>query len=165
MTTMDFEHMGMDLCRTLLIYANIFIPPELEHIYGKKEEGKEIDMQAILMKEMSEDKKLMAAGDGDSSGGSESEPSEDNLPVEQVAALVPIVDKKQQQLLAKILKKKALDAEKEAQERAKALLKAKKAGEESPTRSPKAGQRVVTTKQLEKAIIQVKPVEEKKEET
>jgi hypothetical protein len=56
-----------------------------------------------------------------------------------VAALVPIVDKKQQQLLAKILKKKALDAEKEAQERAKALLKAKKAGEESPTRSPKAG--------------------------
>jgi len=38
----------------------------------------------------------MAAGDGDSSGGSESEPSEDNLPVEEAAKLVPIVDKKQQ---------------------------------------------------------------------
>lgn len=88
--------MGQDLCRTLLIYANIFIPPELQHIYGKKEEGKEIDMSALLMQELAEDKKLMAAGDGDSSGGSESEPSEDNLPVEEAAKLVPIVDKKQQ---------------------------------------------------------------------
>ena len=54
-----------------------------------------MDMGALLMQELSENKKLMAAGDGDSSGGSESEPSEDNLPVEEVAKLVPIVDKKQ----------------------------------------------------------------------
>jgi hypothetical protein len=40
-----------------------------------------------------EDKSLIACGDGDSSGGSESEPSEDNLPIEEVAKVVPIVDK------------------------------------------------------------------------
>ena len=48
MTTMDFEKMGKELCRTLLIYANIYIPPELQHIYGKKEDGKPIDMEAII---------------------------------------------------------------------------------------------------------------------
>jgi hypothetical protein len=52
-------------------------------------------MEAIFAKELIEDKKLMDAGDGDSSGGSDSEPSEDNLPVEEVAKVVPIVDKKQ----------------------------------------------------------------------
>jgi hypothetical protein len=36
----------------------------------------------------------MDAGEGDSSGGSESEPSEDNLPIEEAAKMVPIVDKK-----------------------------------------------------------------------
>ena len=56
----------------------------------------------------------MAAGDGDSSGGSESEPSEDNLPVEEMAKNIPIVDKKDKLKLEKILKKRALDAEKEA---------------------------------------------------
>ena len=96
MTTMDFEQMGKKLCPTLLIYANIYVPPELEHIYGKKEEGQPLDMTAVFSKELVEDKKLMAAGDGDSSGGSESEPSEDNLPIEEVAKVVPIVDKKQQ---------------------------------------------------------------------
>jgi hypothetical protein len=96
MTTMDFEHMGKDLCRTLLIYTNIYIPPELQHIYGKKEEGKPLDISAMIQQELVEDKSLMEAGDGDSSGGSESEPSEDNLPIEEVAKMVPIVDKKQQ---------------------------------------------------------------------
>ena len=80
----------------------------------------------------------MAAGEGDSSGGSESEPSEDNLPIEEIAKCVPIVDKKQQLQLQKILKKKVLDAEKEATDRAK-KDREKKKGEESPTRSPKPG--------------------------
>jgi hypothetical protein len=96
MTTIDFEHMGKDLCRTLLIYANVYIPPELQHIYGKAEEGKTLDISAMIQQELVEDKSLMDAGDGDSSGGSESEPSEDNLPIEEVAKMVPIVDKKQQ---------------------------------------------------------------------
>lgn len=88
--------MGADLCRTLLVYENIHIPPELEHLYGNKEEGGPKDMSALFEKELTENKKLIAAGDGDSSGGSESEPSEDNLPVTEAAAFVPIVDKKGQ---------------------------------------------------------------------
>jgi len=35
----------------------------------------------------------MAAGEGDSSGGSDSEPSEDNLPIDEAAKVVPIIDK------------------------------------------------------------------------
>ena len=37
MKTTHFEQMGIDLCRTLLIYCSIFVPPEFEHIFGKIE--------------------------------------------------------------------------------------------------------------------------------
>jgi hypothetical protein len=40
-----------------------------------------------------QNKKLIEAGDGDSSDGSESEPSEDNLGVEEFAKVIPIIDK------------------------------------------------------------------------
>lgn len=36
---------------------------------------------------------MIEAGDGDSSDGSESEPSEDNLGIEEFAKVIPIVDK------------------------------------------------------------------------
>ena len=93
MLTQQFEDIGRDLCRTILIYENIYIPPELEDIFGKQEAGKSIDVAANLEKEIIQNKTLIAAGDGDSSGGSESEPSEDNLPVDEAAKVVPIVDK------------------------------------------------------------------------
>lgn len=93
MTTQHLEDIGRDLCRTILIYENLYIPPELEHLYGKQKDGAPTDIAALLEKEIVEDKKLIAAGDGDSSGGSESEPSEDNLPVDEAAKVVPIVDK------------------------------------------------------------------------
>ena len=86
--------MGRDLCRTILIYENLYIPEELRHLYGKDSDGP-ADMSALFEQELQSNKKLLAAGDGDSSGGSDSEPSEDNLPVEEVAKVVPIVDKKQ----------------------------------------------------------------------
>ena len=95
MTTSDFESMGSDLCRTLLISENIHIPPELEHLYGNKD-GEPTDMTSMFESELANNQKLMAAGEGDSSGGSESEPSEDNLPVNELAAVAPIVDKKDQ---------------------------------------------------------------------
>lgn len=83
-----FEEMGRDLIRTLLIYDNIFCPPELEHLFPhmKKgaEKGEKVDMSAVFMQEMAQNKSLMDCGDGDSSGGSDSEPSEDNLPVEEL---------------------------------------------------------------------------------
>lgn len=46
----------------------------------------------MMANELSTNKSLLNAGDGDSSGGSDSEPSDDNLPVEEVAKVVPIVD-------------------------------------------------------------------------
>ena len=38
--------------------------------------------------------KLMDAGDGDSSGGSDSEPSEDNLPADKADQIIPLTEKK-----------------------------------------------------------------------
>jgi hypothetical protein len=76
----------------------------------------------------------MAAGEGDSSDGSESEPSEDNLPVEEVAKVVPMIDKTMKMQLQKVLKKKAQD-EKDRIENEKRLRQQKKA-DESPARSP-----------------------------
>jgi len=89
--------MGRDLCRTILIYENLYIPDELKHLYGSKgddDNSPAVDMSKMFEQELTSNKKLLAAGDGDSSGGSDSEPSEDNLPVEEVAKVVPIVDKK-----------------------------------------------------------------------
>jgi hypothetical protein len=52
-----------------------------------------IDYRNALTNELVGNKTLMKAGEGDSSGGSDSEPSEDNLPIEEVAKVVPIVEK------------------------------------------------------------------------
>ena len=57
-------------------------------------QGNKGDMAGALAQALKEDKKLMSAGDGDSSGGSESEPSDDNLPAEEASKFVPIVDPK-----------------------------------------------------------------------
>jgi hypothetical protein len=51
------------------------------------------DFKAAITKDLVEDKKLMKVLEGDSSGGSDSEPSEDNLPIEEVAKVVPLVGK------------------------------------------------------------------------
>lgn len=49
MNTSMFEEMGRDLCRTLLIYENIFIPKELEHIFGNSDQdGGKKDMNALF---------------------------------------------------------------------------------------------------------------------
>jgi hypothetical protein len=94
MTQENFMDIGRDLCRTVLIYENLFVPEELRHLYGNKGEEK-VDLSAMLANDLASNSKLLKCGDGDSSGGSDSEPSEDNLPVEEVAKVVPIVDKKQ----------------------------------------------------------------------
>ena len=44
----------------------------------------------------------MDAGDGDSSGGSDSEPSEENLPLEEANEIIQITEKKDQKMLEKI---------------------------------------------------------------
>ena len=39
MHTNQFEEMGKDLCRTLLLYENLFIPPEIKDLYPSNQEG------------------------------------------------------------------------------------------------------------------------------
>ena len=48
----------------------------------------------------------MKKGDGDSSSGSDSAPSEDNLEPEEIIKIIPVVDKKTKQQLLKAKKKK-----------------------------------------------------------
>ena len=118
------------------MYCNIHCPKEFEHLFPQlKADGKPGDMAAMMAAELSKNKSLLNAGDGDSSGGSDSEPSDDNLPVEEVAKVVPIVDVKQKQLLQKNAKKKVVEEEKKKPD----PPKPKK--EESPTRSPSPRER------------------------
>lgn len=112
MQTSHFEEMGRDFCRAILIYESIFVPPEFEHIFGKIEkDGPKKDVGAAFAEQLANNKKLMDAGDGDSSGGSDSEPSEDNLPLEKANEIIPITEKKDQKMLEKIrLEKKKKEA-------------------------------------------------------
>ena len=87
--------MGVDFCRTILIYESIYVPPEFEHIFGKiDKDGPKKDVGAAFAEALAQDKKLMEAGEGDSSGGSDSEPSEDNLPADQADKIIPLTEKK-----------------------------------------------------------------------
>ena len=97
-TTGMLESLGVDLCRTLLIYKNIYVPPELSDLFKIEQEGnkKEPDPEAFnnaIMKELVGNKALINAGDGDSSEGSDDAPSEDNLEAEKLVKALPIVDK------------------------------------------------------------------------
>ena len=106
--------MGIDLCRTLLIYESIHIPPEFEHIFGKLNKyGPKQDVGAAFAEKLAQDKKLMDAGDGDSSGGSDSEPSEDNLPPDKATEVIPITEKKDLEILKKIKEKKKKEAQRQ----------------------------------------------------
>ena len=45
------------------------------------------------MNELKQNKDLLKKGEGDSSGGSDSAPSEDNLQPEEMVKIMPVVDK------------------------------------------------------------------------
>ena len=47
MTQDHFQEMGRDLCRTILIYENLYIPDELKHLYGSSE-GEAPDISAMF---------------------------------------------------------------------------------------------------------------------
>ena len=46
--------MGMDLCRAVLIYENLYIPPELEHLYGPKNNSNAGDFSSMFANELKE---------------------------------------------------------------------------------------------------------------
>ena len=101
LTSEMLETLGHDCCRALLIYCNLYVPPELAELpYFKgiiarkkaqaagldkktfKEEDKMSFTDAIL-KEFKNNSALLDQG-SDSSSGSESAPSEDNMQAEEL---------------------------------------------------------------------------------
>lgn len=50
--------------------------------------------KALICNELKENKDLLKKGNGDSSSGSDSAPSDDNLEPEEIIKIMPVVDKK-----------------------------------------------------------------------
>lgn len=158
-TTDQLESLGRDLCRTLLIYTDLYIPPELEgleilqpaknvnaesldkkilyiHTYVSSHFSKEdsfLDpkpastLLSMLCDELKSNKDLLKKGDGDSSSGSDSAPSEDNMNPEDIVKIIPVVDKKTKSDLQKLQKKKAQQQQKD--------LKSKKTLKKLPSKA------------------------------
>jgi len=60
----------------------------------------------LLLDELRENRDLMKKGDGDSSSGSDDAPSEDNMQPDEIVKVLPVVDKKTKNDLAKLKKVK-----------------------------------------------------------
>ena len=128
LTTEMLETLGHDCCRSLLIYCNIFIPPELHEIpffqnmlqQQKKAEKEEkqkgnkkfkedekpvTNFKDMILGELNNNKELLKQ-DGDSTSGSDSAPSEDNMQAEELVKQLPTVDKTLKQQLKKNQEKK-----------------------------------------------------------
>ena len=103
------ESMGRDLCRGLLIQKFLSVPEELKELANslppkiRKQFSNEPDETVIcpeakqvrqaLLHELQGNKELMFAGEGDSSSGSDSEPSDDNMDCHELVKQLPTVDK------------------------------------------------------------------------
>lgn len=115
MTTAMLETLGRDLCRTLLIYCQIYVPPELKSMFKAKKVVKKKsnfledqeksaaetdgadseveDVTSLIMQELSGNKNLIKMGQGNSSAGSDSAPSEDNMNPTELLKNLPVADK------------------------------------------------------------------------
>ena len=117
-STEMLESMGRDLCRALLIQCNLFVPKELESMptvktiktlgktskkfsnypgsdgeTNKVQSQHALSIKQTLIAELKNNKELLRASAGDSSSGSDSEPSEDNLEATELVKQLPAVDK------------------------------------------------------------------------
>lgn len=98
------ESLGRDLCRTILIYSKMYVPDELKGIFktrippptGKtftEPENEPNDFADLVLCELQQDKNINKNGDGDSSSGSDSAPSDDNLEASELIKNLPEADK------------------------------------------------------------------------
>jgi hypothetical protein len=74
----------------------MYVPTELEGTFKIKANSNEsmvTSINNILIQELNERKDLIKMGDGESSSGSDSAPSEDNLDVKELLKNLPVVDK------------------------------------------------------------------------
>ena len=103
------QSMGVDLCRALLVQQSLHVCKELENMqinhsmkqiktFSAEPNEKPVNKHAhsiiqTLWAELSANRDLLQAGDGDSSSGSDSEPSEDNLDAKELVKNLPAIDK------------------------------------------------------------------------
>lgn len=100
------ETLGKDLCRTLLIYCSIYVPPELKDIFKIKtspsgqikhfsedDDDIAVQMNKLILEELTENKELLKLGEGGSTSGSDSAPSDDNLPQSFLNKNLPPIEK------------------------------------------------------------------------
>jgi hypothetical protein len=103
------ESMGRDLVRTLLVHQNISLPQELKPMLTSESPLKvkkfsaendtpnqnedALAINRLLLAELRNNKELVKLGEGDSTSGSDSEPSEDNLEPTELIKNLPTVDK------------------------------------------------------------------------
>ena len=102
--------MGRDLVRTLLVHQNIYLPKELKPLLlqdgaqlkvkkfsaeqdSQNENEEAVQINRMLLAELRNNKELVKIGEGDSTSGSDSEPSEDNLEASELIKNLPTVDK------------------------------------------------------------------------
>lgn len=108
LSTDMLETLGHDCCRALLVYCNLYIPPDLlsipffkamhdkrkkQELSGSKNFAEDNNFANLINNELNSNKSLLAQADGDSSSGSDSAPSEDNLQAEELIKQLPTVDK------------------------------------------------------------------------
>ena len=117
LTTDMLETLGSDVCRALLIYSNLYVPPELsdneffknimlqqQAAAAKKKNSNGLDKKkfkepainfkdAIMGAINSNAELLNNTGGDDSSSGSDSAPSEDNMLAEELVKQLPVADK------------------------------------------------------------------------
>jgi hypothetical protein len=122
------EQMGRDLVRTLLVHQNIHLPQELKPMLASEgsplkpkifsaekdnanQNEETLAVNRILLAELRNNKELVKAGEGDSTSGSDSEPSEDNLEPAELIKNLPTVDKSLSLALKKQQQAKKLDKE------------------------------------------------------
>jgi hypothetical protein len=104
LTTQMLESLGRDLCRTILIYSKLYVPDELKGMFKarippppgktfKEPENEPDDFADLVLCELQQDKNINKTGDGDSSSGSDSAPSDDNLEASELIKNLPEADK------------------------------------------------------------------------
>jgi hypothetical protein len=122
------------------VYDSIFVPDEIKELFPDKDstQAESGDYKNLLIDQLMKDKKLLKAGEGDSSGGSDSEPSEDNMAIEEMAKVVPMIAKTDIKKLEKVLMKKKKEEEEKEKDGQKTKQPPpnlpKKKFEESPSR-------------------------------
>ncbi len=80
-------------------------------------------LRNLLAEELKENDELLKGGDGDSSSGSDDAPSEDNLSMDEIAKIVPVIDKSGKDQLKKSKKKKEQQSKEEKKLQSKKTLR------------------------------------------